>query len=91
MRQSRASSPSPTAPRGAVCVNDQVAFKVLGALAERRVRVPRDISVVGCDDVEFAAMLTPALTSIRQPKYELGRAAAELLIEETDGPAASPR
>jgi LacI family transcriptional regulator len=76
----------PDRPTGAVCVNDQVAFKVLGALAERRVRVPRDVSVVGCDDVEFAAMLTPALTSIRQPKYELGRAAAELLIEETVDP-----
>jgi LacI family transcriptional regulator len=73
-------------PTAAVCVNDQVAFKVLGALAERRVRVPRDVSVVGCDDVEFAAMLTPALTSIRQPKYELGRAAAEMLIEETMDP-----
>jgi LacI family transcriptional regulator len=76
----------PDRPTAVVCVNDQVAFKVLGALAERRVRVPRDVSVVGCDDVEFAAMVSPALTSIRQPKYELGRAAAELLIEETVDP-----
>jgi len=59
---------------------------VLRALAQRRVRVPRDISVVGYDDVEFAAMLTPALTSIRQPKYEVGRAAAELLLAETLDP-----
>ena len=70
-------------PTAIVCVNDRTAFSVLGELAQRRVRVPRDISVVGYDDVDFAAMLSPALTSIRQPKYELGRAAAQLLIEET--------
>lgn len=73
-------------PTAVVCVNDQIAFRVLRALAERRVRVPRDMSVVGYDDVEFAAMLSPTLTSIRQPKYELGKAAAELLIAETVDP-----
>ena len=67
-------------------MNDQIAVTVLRALAQRRVRVPRDISVVGYDDVEFAAMLTPALTSIRQPKYEVGRTAAQLLIAETMDP-----
>ena len=55
-------------------------------LADRRVRVPRDISVVGYDDVEFASMFSPTLTSIRAPKYELGRAAAQLLIDETVDP-----
>jgi LacI family transcriptional regulator len=73
----------PDRPTAVMCVNDRIAFTVLGALAQRRVRVPRDISVVGYDDVDFAAMLSPALTSIRQPKYELGRAAAQLLIAET--------
>jgi LacI family transcriptional regulator len=76
----------PDCPTAIVCVNDRVAFTVLGALEQRRVRVPRDISVVGYDDVDFAAMLSPALTSIRQPKYELGRAAAQLLIAETVDP-----
>jgi LacI family transcriptional regulator len=76
----------PDRPTGVICVNDQIAFTVLRALNERRVRVPRDVSVVGYDDVDFAAMLSPALTSIRQPKYELGRAAAELLIAETIDP-----
>ena len=73
-------------PTGVVCVDDRIAFIVLRALAERRIRVPRDISVVGYDDVDFAAMFSPTLTSIRQPKYELGRAAARLLIEETVDP-----
>jgi LacI family transcriptional regulator len=73
-------------PTAVLCVNDRIAFTVLRAMSERHIRVPRDISVVGYDDVEFAAMISPALTSIRQPKYELGRAAAELLIAETDDP-----
>ena len=73
-------------PTAVGCVNDQIALTVLRALAERGIRVPRDVSVVGYDDVEFAAMLSPSLTSIRLPKYELGRAAAELLIAETADP-----
>jgi LacI family transcriptional regulator len=73
-------------PTAVGCVNDQIALTVLRALAERGIRVPRDVSVVGYDDVEFAAMLSPSLTSIRLPKYELGRAAAELLIAETSDP-----
>ena len=81
----------PDRPTAVVCVNDQVAFTVLRALAERRVRVPRDVSVVGYDDVEFAAMLSPALTSIRQPKYELGRAAARAADRRDRRPAPSPR
>jgi LacI family transcriptional regulator len=73
-------------PTAIVCVSDRIAFSVLRDLADRRVRVPRDISVVGYDDTDFSAMLSPALTSIRLPKYELGHAAAQLLIEETVNP-----
>ena len=73
-------------PTAIVCVNDRIAFSVLRDLADRHVRVPRDISVVGYDDTDFSAMLSPALTSIRLPKYELGHAAAKLLIEETLDP-----
>ena len=76
----------PDRPTAVVCLNDRVAFTVLRALSEHRVRVPRDMSVVGYDDVDFAAMLSPALTSVRQPKYELGRAAAKLLMSETADP-----
>ena len=45
----------PDRPSAIVCVNDQIAFAVLRSLAERQVRVPQDISVVGYDDVDFAA------------------------------------
>jgi LacI family transcriptional regulator, galactose operon repressor len=51
------------------------------------VAVPGDLAVVGYDDIEFAADAAVPLTSVRQPKYQLGRAAAELLLDEADRPA----
>jgi LacI family transcriptional regulator len=72
-----------TAFEQAEAIVDEFAFTVLRVLNEHNVRVPRDVSVVGYDDVEFASMISPALTSIRQPKYELGRAAAELLFADS--------
>jgi len=77
-----ASTPRPTA---VMCANDLLALGVLRGLAESGIKVPDKIAVVGYDDVTFASMLSPALTSVRQPKYELGASAAELLLEEVLG------
>lgn len=70
------------APTGIICLNDTAALGVLRGLSASGLRVPEDISVVGYDDLPFAARLAPALTTVSQPKYELGRIAAELLLEE---------
>jgi LacI family transcriptional regulator len=53
-------------------------------MTRRRIRVPDDVAIVGYDDIEFAADAAVPLTSVRQPKYQLGRAAAELLLDEAD-------
>jgi LacI family transcriptional regulator len=55
-------------------------------LIKRGISIPGEIALVGYDDVEFASVLSTPLTSIRQPKYELGRAAAELLFDEASHP-----
>lgn len=73
-------------PTAVFCVNDLTALGVLRALMHRRLSVPGDIAVVGYDDVEFAPMLATPLTSVRQPKYQLGSAAAELLFAESGQP-----
>lgn len=73
-------------PGAVMCANDLLALGVLRGLAAARVKVPAEMAVVGYDDVTFASMLSPALTSVRQPKLELGAAAAELLLEEMDQP-----
>jgi LacI family transcriptional regulator len=68
-----------------MCANDLLALGVLRGLAAKGIGVPNEIAVVGYDDVTFASMLSPALTSVRQPKYELGATAAELFLEEAAG------
>ena len=72
-------------PSAVMCANDLLAFGVLRGLAAAGVGVPEEMAVVGYDDVVFASMLSPSLSSVRQPKYELGVAAAELLLEEVTG------
>jgi LacI family transcriptional regulator len=68
------------------CINDLVALGALRALAEQSVSVPGDVAVIGYDDVDFAASLATPLSTIRQPRYEIGRAAAQLLLDEaTEG------
>jgi LacI family transcriptional regulator len=47
-------------------------------------RVPDDLAIVGYDDIEFAAAAAVPLTSVRQPREELGRRAAELVLSESD-------
>ncbi|NUP46664.1 MAG: LacI family DNA-binding transcriptional regulator [Catenulispora sp.] len=71
-----------SAPTGLICQNDVIALGVLRGLARRGVSVPDDVSVVGYDDLPYADQLAPALTTVRQPAAELGRAAADLLLAE---------
>ena len=75
--------PKPTA---VFCTNDMLALGLLRRLGQAGVTVPGDLAVVGYDDIEFAADAAVPLTSVRQPKYQLGRAAAELLLDEADRP-----
>lgn len=69
---------------GVVCGNDMVALGLTTALTRAGVRVPRDMSVIGYDDVEFAQQGPMALTTVRQPKQSMGRTATQLLIEEAE-------
>ena len=68
-----------------VCANDLLALGVLKGFAGAGVRVPDDVSLVGYDDVAFSAMLSPSLTSVRQPTTDLGATAARLLLDELAG------
>jgi LacI family transcriptional regulator len=61
--------------------NDLVAVGALRACAELGMGVPDDVAIVGCDDIPLAALVSPALTTIRIPKYTLGRQAMALLLK----------
>lgn len=63
-----------------VVFNDISALGAMTALREAGRRVPEDVSVIGFDDIEFASIANPALTTVRQPLYEMGAKAAELLL-----------
>jgi LacI family transcriptional regulator len=69
-------------PTAAFCANDLVALGLLQEMTRRRIRVPDDLAIVGYDDIEFAAAAAVPLSSVRQPRQELGRMAAQLLLEE---------
>ena len=73
-------------PTAAFCANDLLALGVLQGSLGLGLRVPDDLAVVGYDDIDFAAAAAVPLTSVRQPRQELGRRAAELLLEETRDP-----
>ena len=62
--------------------NDQMALGLLRALHERGRDVPRDVSVVGFDDIPEAEYFTPPLTTVRQDFNEMGRRGLHLLLEE---------
>jgi LacI family repressor for deo operon, udp, cdd, tsx, nupC, and nupG len=76
---------SPRPPTAVFCSNDEMAIGLLRLLASAGVRVPYDMSVAGFDDIEFAAMATPALTTIRQPRRELGQQGAAALLDLLNG------
>jgi DNA-binding LacI/PurR family transcriptional regulator len=61
--------------------NDLVALGMLNRLAIRGVAVPGELSVIGFDDIVIAQMVTPALTTLAQPKSQIGRAGVDLLLQ----------
>jgi DNA-binding LacI/PurR family transcriptional regulator len=75
-----------------LCGNDTMALGVLRALAERGLRVPSDVSVVGFDDIPEAAYYSPPLTTLKQDFGEVGRQALSVLVERMSGGSdAGPR
>ncbi|MGH3384583.1 MAG: LacI family DNA-binding transcriptional regulator [Nocardioidaceae bacterium] len=69
-------------PTGVFCANDLVALGLLQEMTRGGIQVPADIAIVGYDDIEYAAAAAVPLSSVRQPREQLGRAAAELLFDE---------
>ena len=66
------------------CENDIIALTVLKRLQERGVRVPEQMAIIGHDGLDMVKMLHPQITTVAQPRYEMGRLAAQILIEQID-------
>jgi LacI family transcriptional regulator len=69
----------PEPPTAIFAFNDGIAIGAIRAARARGLRVPEDLSVVGFDDVEYATIVTPALTTVRQPLAEMGRTGVSIL------------
>jgi LacI family transcriptional regulator len=82
-----AEMPAALRPTAVFCANDLLALGVLQEMTAHRIRVPDTISIVGYDDIDFAAAAAVPLSSVRQPRHQLGRTAAQLLLEEALGGA----
>lgn len=75
----------------AFCANDLIALTLQSVLLQRGISVPGRFSVIGYDDIDGAAMAPVPLTTVHQPQYELGRAAAELVLALAAGESAAGR
>ncbi|MBN2535053.1 MAG: LacI family DNA-binding transcriptional regulator [Spirochaetales bacterium] len=71
---------------GIFCANDIIALGALNYLYESNVRIPDELSIIGFDDVDFAAYLMGGLTTVRQPAVEMSKAALERLVSILKNP-----
>lgn len=72
-------------PDAVFCANDLTAIGALDTTRELGLSIPDDVAIVGFDDVDAATIVTPALTTVRNPAYETGVSAGELLLSRMSG------
>jgi LacI family transcriptional regulator len=72
-------------PTAIFAANDLLALGLLQAFLRAGLHVPADVALVGYDDIDYASSAAVPLSSVRQPAFEMGRRAAELLLAEVDG------
>jgi DNA-binding LacI/PurR family transcriptional regulator len=69
-----------TPPQAVFCYNDLTAIGVMRAARKSGLAIPRDLAVIGFDDIPFASYVQPSLTTVAQPKGEMGRQAVEMVL-----------
>jgi len=77
-------------PTAIFAANDQMAYGVLVAAEEAGLRVPNDVALVGFDDTAPSAHIRPALTTVRQPFYEMGKEGIALLLSLVESSTVVP-
>jgi len=81
----------PDPPTAVFCANDLMAIGAMDTAREAGLSLPRDLALVGYDDIEAAALVSPPLTTVVNPAYEAGRAAGRLLLDRMTGRYAGKR
>ncbi len=78
-------------PTAIFTTGDTAALQTMETLRLKGIRVPQDVSVLGFDDISQASTVSPGLTTVYHPMYEMGRVAVEALLEQIDTPGLPPR
>lgn len=73
------------------CTNDELAIGLIRGLTNRGIRVPEDVSVVGYDDIDLDEYVTPRLTTVHQPVYEMGLWASQMIMKRLREPNLDPQ
>jgi LacI family transcriptional regulator len=85
-RATRTMLDSGRSPTAMVAANDMIALGCLDVFSERRLRCPEDMSLVGFNDMPFIDRLTPPLSTVRVPHYQIGAEAARMLLDRLANP-----
>lgn len=72
-------------PTAIFAISDLMAIGAIKAMKQAKIKVPDDMSVIGFDNISFSSMYDPMLSTVFQPKYEIGSMAMELLIKQING------
>lgn len=78
-------------PSAVFTTSDEIAIGIYRGLQEQGYTIPEDISVIGYDDIDLATYITPKLTTVHQPAFEMGQAATELLINRLNNRQLPPQ
>jgi DNA-binding LacI/PurR family transcriptional regulator len=71
-------------PDGIFAVSDRVAIGAIAAAKKLQLRIPQDVAIIGFNDEPIASLISPTLTSVKQPAFDMGKMAAQLLIDEIE-------
>jgi LacI family gluconate utilization system Gnt-I transcriptional repressor len=71
--------------RAVFCSADTLAVGAVFEAQRRKLKIPRDVAIAGFDDLDIASQVVPALTTLRVPRYEIGKRAAEMIAERLAG------
>jgi ABC-type xylose transport system substrate-binding protein len=78
-------------PEAIVCANDQMAIGMVRTLSAHGIKIPRDVAIVGFDDIFPASLTDPPLTTVHQPMRKIGERACDRLLERIADPSLRPR
>jgi LacI family transcriptional regulator len=71
-------------PTAIFALNDMLAIGVIRCANDKKVQIPEELNVIGYDDILFSSFITPRLTTVHQPKYQMGEVATKLLLNRID-------